>query len=75
MQEISKEDFTNENFKFGYAKYIQIDNTKIWAQRLSYAGELGYELYIKITEAKKIYELLIRKKERNLTFLIAVCML
>ncbi len=68
MQEISKEDFTNENFKFSYAKYIQIDNTKIWAQRLSYAGELGYELYIKITEAKKIYELLIEKgKKFNLS--------
>ena len=68
MQEISKEDFTNENFKFGYAKYIKIDNTKIWAQRLSYVGELGYELYIKITEAKKIYELFIEKgKKFNLS--------
>ncbi len=68
MQEISKEDFTNENFKFSYAKYIQIDNTKIWAQRLSYVGELGYELYMKITDAKKIYELIIEKgKKFNLS--------
>ncbi len=68
MQEISKEDFTNENFKFGYAKYIKIDDTKIWAQRLSYVGELGYELYIKITEAKKIYELIVDKgKKFNLS--------
>ncbi len=68
MQEISKEDFTNENFKFGYAKNIQIDNTKIWAQRLSYVGELGYELYIKFSEAKKIYEFIIDKgKKFNLT--------
>ena len=68
MQEISKEDFTNENFKFSYAKYIQIDNTKIWTQRLSYVGELGYELYIKTTDAKKIYELIIEKgKKFNLS--------
>ncbi len=68
MQEISKEDFTNKNFKFSYAKYIQIDNTKIWAQRLSYVGELGYELYIRTTDAKKIYELIIEKgKEFNLS--------
>ncbi len=68
MQEISKEDFTNENFKFSYAKYIQIDNTKIWAQRLSYVGELGYELYVRTTDAKKIYELIIEKgKEFNLS--------
>ncbi len=68
MHEISKENFLNENFKFGYAKYIEIDNTKIWAQRLSYVGELGYELYIKITDAKKIYELIIEKgKKFNLS--------
>ena len=68
MQEISKEDFTNENFKFGYAKHIKIDNTKIWAQRLSYVGELGYELYIRTTDAKKIYELIIEKgKKFNLS--------
>ena len=68
MQEISNEDFTNKNFKFGYAKNIQIDNIKIWTQRLSYVGELGYELYVKITEAKKIYELIIEKgKKFNLS--------
>ena len=68
MQEINKEDFTNENFKFGYAKHIKIDNTKIWAQRLSYVGELGYELYIRTTDAKKIYELIIEKgKKFNLS--------
>ncbi len=59
MQEICNEDFTNENFKFGYAKNIKIDNSNIWTQRLSYVGELGYELYVKISKAKKIYELII----------------
>ncbi len=68
MQEISKDDFTNQNFKFGHAKYIHINNLKVWIQRLSYVGELGYELYIKISDAKKIYELLIEKgKEFNLS--------
>ncbi len=64
MQEISKEDFTNENFKFGYSKNIKINDSTIWTQRLSYVGELGYELYVKISEAKKIYELLIEKGEK-----------
>ncbi len=64
MEEISNEDFSNKNFKFGYAKHIQVDNTKIWTQRLSYVGELGYELYIKISEAKKIYEIIIDKGKK-----------
>ena len=68
MEEISEDDFTNKNFKFGYAKNIQIDNLKIWIQRLSYVGELGYELYIKKSEARKIYKLIIDKgKKFNLS--------
>ena len=48
MKEISKDDFTNEKFKFGHAKYISIEKIKIWIQRLSYVGELGYELYLSL---------------------------
>ncbi len=64
MQEISKDNFTNEFFKFGYAKNVYIDNLKVWTQRLSYVGELGYELYVKTSEAKKIYELIIDKGKK-----------
>ena len=68
IKTLSKDNFENDNFKFGTAKYILIDGIKIWAQRLSYVGELGYELYIKFDEAKKIYELLIEKgKDFNLS--------
>ena len=56
MQELSSDDFSNENFGFAKAKYIKIDKTIIWAQRLSYVGELGYELYVHTKEAKNIYE-------------------
>ena len=27
-------------------KYVKINNIKVWAQRLSYVGELGFELYV-----------------------------
>ena len=61
MQELSKDDFSNEKFKFGNSKTIKISETKVWAQRLSYVGELGYELYVNTIDAKKIYELIIEK--------------
>ena len=64
MQNLSKDDFSNENFKFGSSKYIFIDDTKIWAQRLSYVGELGYELYVEVNDAKKIYNLIVEKGEK-----------
>ena len=61
MQELSKDDFSNKNFKFANSKTIKISENKVWAQRLSYVGELGYELYVKTNDAKKIYELIIEK--------------
>ena len=68
ISSLSKDSFDNENFKFGTAKFISIADTKIWTQRLSYVGELGYELYVKTNDAKKIYELIIEKgKNFNLS--------
>ena len=37
---------TSEKFKFGTGKNINIDDIKVWAQRISYVGELGFELYV-----------------------------
>ena len=59
MKDLSNDDYSNENFKFGTAKYISINNNQIWTQRLSYVGELGYELYIEKNIAKEIYNLII----------------
>ena len=67
MKTLSKDNFENDQFKFGTARFILVDGIKIWAQRLSYVGELGYELYVEPKDAKKIYELIIKKgKEFNL---------
>ena len=68
ISSLSNDNFDNENFKFGTAKFISIADTKIWVQRLSYVGELGYELYVEAKDAKKIYELIIEKgKNFNLS--------
>ena len=73
MQDLSSYDFSNENLKFANSKYIEIDGTKIWTQRLSYVGELGYELYVKTSDSKNIYEKLI-EKGKNIIYLIVECM-
>jgi 4-methylaminobutanoate oxidase (formaldehyde-forming) len=59
LSKITEEDITNENFKFGTSKNIKLDSINIWVQRLSYVGELGYELYIPTKDAKEIYNLII----------------
>ena len=64
MSKLSNDDFSNDKFKFANSKNTNIDGISIWTQRLSYVGELGFELYIKTRDAKKIYEL-IRKEGKN----------
>jgi glycine cleavage system aminomethyltransferase T/glycine/D-amino acid oxidase-like deaminating enzyme len=63
LSKICKDDLSNENFKFGYGKNITLNSVNIWAQRLSYVGELGFELYIKNKDAKEIYNSIITTGE------------
>ena len=68
ISNISKDNFSNKTFKFGTGKFIRIGSKKVWAQRLSYVGELGYELYINNEDAKEIYQLIIIEgKNHNLS--------
>jgi glycine cleavage system aminomethyltransferase T len=68
ISKISKDNFSNEVFKFGKGKFITIGSNKVWAQRLSYVGELGFELYIDNKDAKNVYELIVAEgKNHNLS--------
>ena len=68
IQKISKDDFTPEKFKFGSARYVHIENIKVWAQRISYVGELGFELYVDRDKALQLYKILVNEgKNFNLS--------
>ena len=51
-------EFDKNKFKFGTGKYLKIDDILIWFQRLSYVGELGWEIFIPIKKANKIYQII-----------------
>ena len=61
MKVISKDDFTSDKFKFGTGKFITIADIKVWAQRISYVGEIGFELYIDNNNALKLYKILVKE--------------
>ena len=65
ISKISKDNFLNESFKFGTGKFIQINSKKLWAQRLSYVGELGFEIYININDAKAIYQIIVEEGKNH----------
>ena len=39
-------DFSTEAFPFGAAREIEIGAARVWALRITYVGELGWELYV-----------------------------
>jgi 4-methylaminobutanoate oxidase (formaldehyde-forming) len=59
LSKITNEDLSNENFRFGSGKKINLNSIDVWTQRLSYVGELGYELYIQKDNGKEIYDLIV----------------
>ena len=68
ISKISDDDFINETFKFGTGKFVTIAYKKVWIQRLSYVGELGFEIYIDNKDAKEIYQLIVEEgKNHNLS--------
>jgi len=62
---ISKDNFSNDFFKFGSGKYIKIGTKKVWAQRLSYVGELGFEIYINNNDAKEVYSSIVEEGKNH----------
>jgi glycine cleavage system aminomethyltransferase T/glycine/D-amino acid oxidase-like deaminating enzyme len=60
LSKITKEDLSNECFKFGTSKNIQLGSLNVWAQRLSYVGELGFELYVNNRYGRDLYNLILK---------------
>ena len=56
--------FSNIDFKFGTGKLIIKDSIEIWFQRISYVGELGWEIYIPLEKSKFIYETIISAEKK-----------
>ena len=59
LQQVSPDDFSNSAFPFGTSKEIQLGYATIRASRISYVGELGWELLIPSDMAAHVYETLV----------------
>ncbi len=58
LQSITEDDVSNEGFPFGTARSITIDNIKAMAFRISYVGELGWEIYTNMEQGQRLWDLL-----------------
>jgi len=58
MQAVSPNDFSNEAHPFGMAREIEIGMGLARAHRVTYVGELGWELYVSSDQAAHVFEAL-----------------
>jgi 4-methylaminobutanoate oxidase (formaldehyde-forming) len=63
LQKITAEDVTNQAFPYLTAKNIDINGVKVLAQRVSYVGELGWELYVPNNRAVAVWDALLMAGE------------
>jgi heterotetrameric sarcosine oxidase gamma subunit len=56
LEKLSGEDLSNTAFPFGTSKEIEIGYAKVRASRITYVGELGWELYIPAEFAAHVFE-------------------
>ena len=59
LQELTSTDLANEAFSFRAARNIDMDGMTILCIRITYVGELGYELYVSSDQAVGIYDSII----------------
>ncbi|MFW5943195.1 MAG: GcvT family protein [bacterium] len=58
LQSVTEEDVSDEAFPFATAQEITIGTVKAWALRISYVGELGWEIYAPMDQGQKLWDTL-----------------
>ena len=60
LSKATQDPVSNEAFPYLAGKFITINGARLWAQRVSYVGELGWELYIPNNRASMVWDLLMQ---------------
>jgi dimethylglycine oxidase len=64
VEAISRDDFSNEGFKYFRAKQVRVGGVPVTAMRLSYVGELGWELYTSAENGLRLWDVLWAEGQR-----------
>lgn len=63
LERLSKEDMSNESFAFGTSREIEVGYATVRASRLTYVGELGWELYPPTEMMAHVYDRMVAAGE------------
>src|SRR5512146_603014 len=55
-QVITRDDLSNEGFPFGTCRIIEMGSQLVLASRISYVGDLGWELYVPMGQGQRLWD-------------------
>jgi len=55
LEKLVEIDLNSENFAFATGQYARVAGVMVWLQRLSYVGELGWEIFVPASETAKVF--------------------
>ena len=58
LEKITRDDVTNAGFQFGQARQLTVAGAPVLALRVTYVGELGWELHVPVEQAALVYDTL-----------------
>ena len=58
LQRVSRDDFSNAGFPFFRARHVEIGRSRVLAMRVSYVGELGWEIHHPVEMQAALYDAL-----------------
>jgi 4-methylaminobutanoate oxidase (formaldehyde-forming) len=65
LQELTSADLSNQAFPFRAAREIDIGFARVLCVRITYLGELGYELYVPTEQATHVYDRIVAAGGRH----------
>jgi glycine cleavage system aminomethyltransferase T/glycine/D-amino acid oxidase-like deaminating enzyme len=57
LEGLTRDDVSHEDFRFGTCRTIEMDTLRVLASRISYVGDLGWELYVPIEEGRRLWDM------------------
>jgi glycine cleavage system aminomethyltransferase T/glycine/D-amino acid oxidase-like deaminating enzyme len=58
LASVTSDDVSHEGFRFASCRDIEIDTLSVLASRISYVGDLGWELYVPMEQGARLWDIL-----------------
>ena len=56
LESVTSDDVSHEGFPFATCRTIEVDSLRVLASRISYVGDLGWELYVPVDQGAKLWD-------------------